>query len=233
MRRSEDPLANRGFHGDRGKQAGEPVGRRGVLPGPQPERGSYEQNAGKIDRFLHARYSTTPRVTPQPGAAAPFGTSLKNEDFARVFDEIADLLELGEDNAFRVLAYRNAARELRGTGYDVPALLAAGEPLPKMPGIGADLQGKLHEIFASGTAAMLQKLRGAYPPGITDLLRLPGIGPKRVRLFYARLGVGSLADLEAAVRAGRLRALGGFGAKSEQKILQAIETVKSSNARRS
>lgn len=169
----------------------------------------------------------------EPGAAAPFGTSLKNEDFARVFEQIADLLELREENAFRVLAYRNAARELRGTGYDIPALLAAGEALPKMPGIGTDLQAKVHEIFATGTAAMLQKLRQEYPPGITDLLRLPGIGPKRVRLFYDRLGVGSLAELEAAVRAGRLRALGGFGAKSEQKILGAIETVKSADARRS
>ena len=169
----------------------------------------------------------------EPGAAAPFGTSLKNEDFARVFEQIADLLELREENAFRVLAYRNAARELRGTGYDIPALLAAGEALPKMPGIGTDLQAKVHEIFATGTAAMLQKLRQEYPPGITDLLRLPGIGPKRVRLFYDRLGVGSLAELEQAVRAGRLRQLAGFGPKSEQKILDAIETVKSSNARRS
>ncbi len=169
---------------------------------------------------------------PEPGAPAPVGASLKNEDMARVLEEIADLLELGDDNAFRVLAYRNAARELRGTGYDIPALLAAGEPLPKMPGIGADLQAKLREIFATGTSATLQKLRQAYPSGITELLRLPGVGPKRVRLFHQRLGVGSLAELEQAVRAGRLRALGGFGAKSEQRILEAIETVKSSHARR-
>lgn len=158
---------------------------------------------------------------------------MKNEDFARVLEDIADLLELSEGNAFRVLAYRNAARELRGTGHDVAALLAAGQALPKMPGIGADLEAKLREIFATGTSATLQKLRRAYPPGITELLRLPGIGPKRVRLFHERLGVGSLADLEQAIRTGRLRALGGFGPKSEQRILTAIETVKSSNARRS
>lgn len=169
---------------------------------------------------------------PEPGAHPPVGASLTNEDFARVFAEIADLLELGDDNAFRVLAYRNAARELSGTGYDIPALLAAGEPLPKMPGIGADLEAKLREIFATGTSATLEKLRRAYPPGITELLRLPGVGPKRVRLFHQRLGVGSLAELEQAVRAGRLRGLGGFGAKTEQRILDAIETVKSSHARR-
>lgn len=149
-----------------------------------------------------------------------------------MLEEIADLLELSDGNAFRVLAYRNAARELRGTGHDVAALLAAGETLPKMPGIGADLEAKLREIFATGTSATLRKLRNSYPPGISELLRLPGVGPKRVRLFHERLGVGSLSELEQAVRAGRLRALGGFGAKSEQRILTAIETVKSSNARR-
>ena len=168
----------------------------------------------------------------EPAATIPNGASLSNEALARVFEEIADLLELGEDNAFRVLAYRNAARELRGTGYDVPRLLAAGEPLPKMPGIGADLEAKIREIFATGTAAMLERLRASYPPGIRELLRLPGVGPKRVRLFYGKLGVGSLDELEQAARSGRLRALGGFGPKSEQRILEAIEKVKSSNARR-
>jgi DNA polymerase (family 10) len=151
---------------------------------------------------------------------------------ARVFGEIADLLELDDGNTYRVIAYRNAERELSSTGYDIPALLAAGEPLPKMPGIGAELTSKIREIFETGTSKTLDKLRSQYPPGITDLLRLPGVGPKRVRLFYDKLGVGSLEALEQAIRAGRLRELGGFGGKSEQKLLKAIETVKSSQARR-
>lgn len=157
---------------------------------------------------------------------------MKNEDLARVFEEIAELLELREENAFRVLAYRNAARELRSTGYDIAALLAAGEPLPRMPGIGAELTAKMREICQTGTSQTLEKLRAQYPPGITGLLRLPGVGPKRVRLFYEKLGVGSPEELERAIRAGRLRALGGFGPKSEQKILEAIQTVKSSHAGR-
>lgn len=147
-----------------------------------------------------------------------------------MFEEIADLLDLSEDNAFRVLAYRNAARELRGTGYDVPRLVASGEPLPRMPGIGPELQAKIREIVATGSSKTLEQLRATYPRGITELFRLPGVGPKRVRLFYQRLGVGSLAELEAAVRAGRLRELPGFGLKSERKILEAIENVKSSHA---
>jgi DNA polymerase (family 10) len=152
---------------------------------------------------------------------------MKNEDVARVFGEIADFLELKEERSFRVIAYRNAERELRSTGYDIPTLIAAGEPLPKMPGIGAELAAKIHEIVATGTSQTLERLRKDYPPGILDLLRLPGVGPKRVRLFYEKLGVGSLDELERAIRAGRLRALGGFGAKSEQRLLEAILTVKS------
>jgi DNA polymerase (family 10) len=157
---------------------------------------------------------------------------MKNEDIARVFGEIADFLELADENTYRVIAYRNAERELRSTGYDLPALLAAGEPLPKMPGIGAELSAKIREIHATGTSKTLEKLRKDYPPGIPDMLRLPGVGPKRVRLFYQKLGVGSLEELERAVRTGRLRALGGFGAKSEQRLLEAILTVKSGHARR-
>jgi DNA polymerase (family X) len=157
---------------------------------------------------------------------------MKNEDIARVFGQIADLLELSDDNTYRVVAYRNAERELMSTGYDIPALLAAGDPLPKMPGIGPELSAKIREIHDTGTSKTLEKLRKDYPAGILDLLRLPGVGPKRVRLFYRKLGAGSLEDLERAIRSGRLRALGGFGAKSEQRLLEAIQTVKSRDARR-
>jgi DNA polymerase (family 10) len=156
---------------------------------------------------------------------------MKNADLARVLEEIADLLELRQENTYRVIAYRNAVRELSSTGYDIPAMLAAGEELPKMPGIGAELSSKIREVFETGTSKTLEKLRKDYPAGILQLLRLPGVGPKRVRLFYEKLGVGSLEDLERAVRSGRLRKLGGFGAKSEQKLLEAIQTVKSRDAR--
>jgi DNA polymerase (family X) len=155
---------------------------------------------------------------------------MRNEDIARVFGEIADFLELKEETSYRVSAYRNAERELRSTGYDIPALLAAGEPLPKMPGIGIELSAKIREICSTGTSQTLERLRKDYPQGILDLLRLPGVGPKRVRLFYDKLGVGSLEELERAIRAGRLRTLGGFGAKSEQRLLEAILTVKSRHA---
>ena len=147
-----------------------------------------------------------------------------------MFGEIADLLELGDEipTASLPTATRNAG--LRSTGYDIPALLAAGEGLQGCRAsaeLGEDPRDPRH-----GTSKALEKLRRDYPPGILDLLRLPGVGPKRVRLFYRELGVGSLEELERAVRSGRLRSLGGFGAKSEQRLLEAILTVKSRNAKR-
>ena len=196
----------------------------------KPRAAAMNRTLAKLTDLI-GRHSTSAYVMSPPDPDGSVGART-NEDIARVFGEIADLLELGDENTYRVIAYRNAERELRGTGYDIPALLAAGEPLPKMPGIGTELAAKIREIWQTGTSRTLERLRQDYPPGILELLRLPGVGPKRVRLFYRELGVGSLEELERAIRAGRLRALGGFGPKSEQRILEAIMAVKSRHARR-
>jgi len=145
-----------------------------------------------------------------------------NADIAAVFEEIADLLELGDANPFRVRAYRNAARVVSGLSLDLAARLAEGAELPKLPGIGADLGGKIHEIAASGSCKLLAQLRSKFPSGITELLRLPGLGPKRVRALHdARID--SLEDLRRAARAGKLPALPGFGEKTTQRITHAAE----------
>ena len=147
---------------------------------------------------------------------------LHNADIAAVFEEIADLLELGDANPFRVRAYRNAARVVSGLSLDLAARLAKGAELPKLPGIGADLSGKIHEIAASGSCKLLAQLRSKFPSGITELLRLPGLGPKRVRALHdARID--SLEDLRRAARAGKLPALPGFGEKTAQRITDAAE----------
>ena len=85
--------------------------------------------------------------------------AVHNADIAAAFEEIADLLELGDENPFRIRAYRNAARVVGGLSLDLAVTLAAGKDLPKLPGIGADLAGKIHEIAATGTCKLLQKLR--------------------------------------------------------------------------
>src|SRR3970282_2591440 len=108
-----------------------------------------------------------------------------NADIAAAFEEIADLLELGDENPFRIRAYRNAARVVGGLSLDLAATLADGAELPKLPGIGADLDGKIHQIAATGSCKLLEQLRRKFPAGITALLALPGLGPKRVRALRA------------------------------------------------
>ena len=134
-----------------------------------------------------------------------------NADIARVFDEIADLLELDEANPFRVRAYRNAARVVGELRFDIAERLAAGKELPKLAGIGADLGAKIREIAATGRCALREKLGKRMPAGVTELLRVPGLGPKRVRVLYHELDVHSLPQLQRAALDGRLRELAGFG----------------------
>lgn len=145
-----------------------------------------------------------------------------NLDIARVFLEIADLLEIEGANPFRIRAYRNAARTVGEYSSELPALLARGEALPKIPGVGADLAAKIAEISATGSCALLQRLRHEVPPTIAELLAIPGLGPKRVRALYHELAIATLADLQSAAQRGAIRALPGFGHKTEQKILDAI-----------
>jgi len=146
-----------------------------------------------------------------------------NADIARVFGEIADLLEIQQANPFRIRAYRNAARIVEGLQFDLAACLAAGGQLPKLPGIGADLDAKIREIAAAGTCTLFEKLKRQLPSGITDLLHVPGLGPKRVQRLYQDLDVQTAEQLYRAARDGRLRALPGFGEKSELNILQGVE----------
>jgi DNA polymerase (family X) len=148
---------------------------------------------------------------------------LQNADIPRFFEEIAALLELADENPFKVRAYRNAAQEIETLSFDIASRLAKGEELPKIYGVGEDLAAKIREIGQTGRCRFLEELRGRFPPGITQLLTLPGLGPKRVRVLYRKLGVGSLADLHRATLEGRVRELEGFGEKSEKKILAAVE----------
>jgi DNA polymerase (family 10) len=145
-----------------------------------------------------------------------------NADIAAVFDEIADLLEIEGSNPFRIRAYRNAARTLRDLPRDISAMLDRGEDLTELPGIGEDLAAKIKEIVATGTAAMLEEHRKKVPATLKELLKIPGIGPKRVAALYRDLGIRTLDQLEKAAQAGRVRALPGFGEKTERHILDQL-----------
>jgi DNA polymerase (family 10) len=144
-----------------------------------------------------------------------------NLAIARVFAEIGDLLEIKDENPFKIRAYRNASETIAHSAERI-ADLTPSERLA-IPGIGRDLNAKITELVETGAIAYHQGLPQEFPPTILDLLHLQGVGPKTVALLYRELGVRSLEDLEQAARDGRLRALKGMGAKKEGFILKALE----------
>lgn len=147
---------------------------------------------------------------------------IHNADIAAIFEQIADLLEIRGDNPFRIRAYRNAARAVGGFGQDIKSLFDRGRELPKLPGIGADLNAKVHEITATGTCQLLERLHKEFPSAVTELLKLPGLGPKRVKMLYDKLQVHTVEELQRAAQAGKIRDLPGFGEKTEQHVLQSL-----------
>lgn len=151
--------------------------------------------------------------------------TVSNAEIAAVFEEIADILELEGANAFRIRAYRNGARVVQAFAPDIAGLLASGQALPKLPGIGEDLEAKIAEIARSGRSAQLQRLRGKVPEGLRELMKISGLGPKRVARLWHELGIETLAELRQSARSGRIRALHGFGEKTQERLLQAVDQV--------
>ncbi len=140
---------------------------------------------------------------------------------ARVFAEIADLLEIKGANAFKIRAYRSAAETI-GPWPD-PVVRMDDTQIRDLPGIGKDLAAKIRELEETGACAYHQELLQEFPPTILDLLRLQGVGPKTVALLYSALNIRTVDDLAAAAREGRLRGLKGMGPKKETLILKAVE----------
>ncbi len=151
---------------------------------------------------------------------------MQNPDIARLFDEVADLLEIQDANPFRVRAYRNAARTIRDFPEPIADLVRAGiKDLTDIPGIGDDLAEKITDIVTTGELPLRKQLASKLPAGLLDLLRIPGLGPKRVKLLYKKLKVKSAPDLAAALAKGRIQKLKGFGPKMEEKIRAGLDQV--------
>jgi len=157
--------------------------------------------------------------------------TVHNADIAAIFEEIADLLEIQNENPFRIRAYRNAARQVEGMGVALADLVAKDEDLTELPGIGDDLAAKIQEIVTTGRCKALEKLRKQLPSSVTELLKVPGLGPKRVRTLYDQLNVKTARQLAKAAKTGKIRELEGFGAKTEQTILDAL-TARATEPRR-
>jgi DNA polymerase (family 10) len=151
---------------------------------------------------------------------------MENKTIADIFTEIADILDIQGENPFRVRSYRNAARTIADLSQSLQSLVAAGKNLEEIPGIGKSIREKIEEILATGKCHFLEELRAKVPPGLTELLKLEGLGPKKVKVLYDELGVDSIDRLEKAAQAGKLRSLPGMGLKTEEKVLKAIENYR-------
>jgi DNA polymerase (family 10) len=145
----------------------------------------------------------------------------RNADVADALDELADVSEILGEQGFRVLAYRRAATRIRETGASIAELALQGTA-KELPGIGATIEAKIVELTETGEMAALEKRRAEVPPEVRQFLRLPGLGPKTAARIWRELDVTTLDGLREAAEQQRLRTLQGLGAKSEEKILEAL-----------
>jgi len=151
--------------------------------------------------------------------------SPSNKQLAEIFNDIADRLEIQGEIIFKVRAYRAAAENILNAARPIADLWQAGA-LVEVSGIGKEIAAKIDELMRTGRLAFHERLRSEVPDGVVAMLRVPGIGPKRAKEFWEKLGITDLAQLEAAARAGQLRQLPKMGEKAEQKILAGLESLK-------
>lgn len=147
---------------------------------------------------------------------------MTNAEIARVLEEVADVLEIRQEEIFRIRAYRNAARTVEVQTVPLAGLLAESKPLTSLQGIGKQMAAHIRELVETGTLAYRDELIAEVPRSLIELMRLPGVGPKRALRLWQELGIQSIEALETAAREGKIAALSGFGPKSQQKILDGI-----------
>src|SRR5512140_70454 len=149
---------------------------------------------------------------------------IDNLGIARAFDELADLLELGGDNPFKLRAYRNFAETARELTEPLADIAARGA-LIEMDGVGTAIAGKVEQLLATGTFDALERARATVPASLLDLMKLPGFGAKTVRTLWQVAKVTTLEELVQACEAGRLAALPGIGKKKEARAHRAAQEL--------
>jgi len=147
--------------------------------------------------------------------------TLKNADIAAAFEELATLYELDGAVVYRVLAYRNAAKSIRESGLSVADMAAQGRA-EELAGIGRTIAEKIQALVETGGIPAAEKLKAKIPPGLVEITRIPGLGPKRTRRLHKELGIETLEELRRAAEEGRMRTVPGFGAKAEENVLAAL-----------
>ncbi len=156
---------------------------------------------------------------------------MENIEIVRVLDEVADLLEIQQANPFRVRAYRNAVRTIGAHASPLRKLVEQGADLTALPSIGKGMADNIRELVESGRLAMLEEMAAEIPPGLVELMRLPGVGPRKARKLWDELGVESIDDLEEVASEGRVAELPGFGVKTQDRILSGIRNYRTNTAR--
>ncbi|MFO7911366.1 MAG: DNA polymerase/3'-5' exonuclease PolX [Desulfotignum sp.] len=146
-----------------------------------------------------------------------------NKDIIRVLETVADLLDIQNENQFRTRAYRQAAQTINSLPQSVTEMIDKGEDLTRLSGIGKDLAGKIKTIAKTGSLPLLKELQEQIPPSLQELLRIPGLGPRGVKVIYDALGVTDLQGLKKAAEQDLLQDLEGFGEKTQKKILAEIK----------
>jgi DNA polymerase (family 10) len=155
---------------------------------------------------------------------------LTNGRLARIFHEIGDILEVKGELVFKTVAYHRAADAIAHAPFDVAAAYAAGER-PKIQGVGAAIADKIAELATTGRMGYYDRLRSEFPATLVELLEVPGVGPKTVKLVYEQLAVESIDDLRRAAEAGLLRSIKGLSEKTERAVLDGIAALETRPAR--
>ena len=157
--------------------------------------------------------------------------TVHNAEIASFFERVADLLEIENANPFRVRAYRNAARTIRGSTISMENLLKQGDDLSTLPNIGKDLANKIRVIVETGDLPLLRKIESRTPASLGDLLKVRGLGPKRVKALYKELDINTLEDLRRAVQSGKIYTVKGFGDKTVKAIMDRINSFSTEEKR--
>jgi len=155
---------------------------------------------------------------------------MDNREFARIFTQIADLLEIKGEVIYKVLAYRRAAESISELGQDITQIHMDGQ-LQEIPGVGDAISDKIVELIESGKLTFFEELKSEVPPSLIDLLEIPGLGPKRVGQFWQELGITTMDELQKAAEDNNLRQLEGIGPKTEENILSGITSLKRRSGR--
>jgi DNA polymerase (family 10) len=148
---------------------------------------------------------------------------MENLDVARTLTELADLLEIQGASPFRIRAYRNAVNTINSLSRSLKDMVAAGEDLTELPGVGKSVAKYISEFLDTGLISRLEEVSAEFPRSLVQLMRLDGVGPKKARKLFEELDVRTVDDLASELEAGRVQTLDGFGVKSAAKIVSAIE----------